>query len=127
MDNIANIYKCDVCNKVVEIIGAGEGELYCDDKPMVLQLPKTGDGAVEKHIPIVEKTPKGYLVKVGSVAHPMEEAHYIQWIQLEVTGVLYRKNLQPGDKPEFEFVVEGEDNEIVATAYCNIHGLWNNL
>lgn len=116
------VYKCNVCGNVVEVLHAGAGELVCCGQPMQLMQENTVDAATEKHIPVVEKTEKGVKVTVGSVPHPMEEEHYIEWIEVIVDGRSYRKFLSPGDAPEAEFEVSGDN--IVAREYCNLHGLW---
>jgi superoxide reductase len=116
------IYKCNVCGNIVEIMHGGQGELVCCGQPMQLIQPGTVDAAKEKHVPVIEKTGKGYKVSVGSVAHPMEEKHYIEWIELIADGVGYTAFLQPGQAPEAEFCLEAQ--EVTAREYCNIHGLW---
>lgn len=118
------IYKCSVCGNIVEVLHIGEGELVCCGKPMNLVTENTVDAAKEKHVPVIEKTADGILVKVGSVTHPMEEKHFIEWIELVVDGKSYRQFLNPGEKPETIFKVEGQN--IVAREYCNLHGLWKN-
>lgn len=119
-----DIYKCSVCGNVVEVAHIGGGELVCCSKPMQVLVANTEEASTEKHIPVIEKTDKGYLVKVGSVPHPMEEKHYIEFIEVfSQDGKIGRKYLKPGDKPEAEFLSTGV--EIVkARIYCNIHGLW---
>ena len=116
------VYKCEVCGNIVEVLLAGGGELVCCGKPMVLQGENTVDAAKEKHVPVIEKIANGYKVKVGSVAHPMEAKHYIQWIELIVDDISYTQFLKPGDKPEAEFCVKG--NKVIAREYCNLHGHW---
>jgi superoxide reductase len=116
------VYKCSVCGNMVEVIHAGAGELTCCNQPMNLQVENTTDAATEKHVPVVEKTKGGVKVLVGVVAHPMEEKHYIEWIELIVDGKVYRQFLSPGDTPEAFFPVEGE--KITAREFCNLHGLW---
>jgi superoxide reductase len=116
------IFKCEICGNIVELLHEGAGELVCCNQPMKLMVENTVDAAKEKHVPIVEKTANGYLVKVGSVAHPMEEKHYIEWIELIADGKAYRQFLNPGDKPEACFQVEAK--EVYAREYCNLHGLW---
>jgi superoxide reductase len=118
------IYKCDVCGNMVEVIHAGVGELVCCGQPMKLLTENSVDAAKEKHVPVIEKTPNGIVVKVGSVAHPMEEKHYIEWIELIADGKAYRQFLNPGDKPEALFKIEGD--KLTAREYCNLHGLWKN-
>ncbi len=116
------IYKCSVCGNIVEVIHVGGGTLSCCDQPMVLQAENTVDASLEKHVPVMEKTETGIKVKVGEVEHPMEASHYIEWIEVIVDGKVYRQFLKPGDKPEAEFLVEGE--MITVREYCNLHGLW---
>lgn len=104
------------------MLHAGAGKLVCCGKEMKNFKENTTDAATEKHVPVIEKTENGYLVKVGSVTHPMEEKHYIEWIELIADGVSYRKFLKPGDKPQAEFCVEA--SKVEAREYCNLHGLW---
>jgi len=120
------IYKCEVCGNVIEVISVGGGELVCCEKPMVLLEEKAKDEGKEKHVPIIEKGDGFIKVKVGEVPHPMEENHYIQWIDLYLDGRLcQRKELFPGEKPEAEFVVNSEKfEEIEVREFCNVHGLW---
>ncbi len=117
------IYKCEICGNIVEVLHSGKGELVCCGKPMNLMQEKTEDSSIEKHVPFIKKEDKKITVKIGeNAAHPMEEKHYIEWIELLVDGKSYRQFLNPGNKPEAEFLVEGK--EISAREYCNIHGLW---
>lgn len=116
------IYKCLECGNMVEVIHEGKGELVCCGQPMKLMIENTVDAAKEKHVPVIEKKADGILVKVGAVAHPMEEKHYIEWIEVTVDGKAYRQFLKPGDAPEAFFKVEG--SQITAREYCNLHGLW---
>jgi superoxide reductase len=122
MTKRGQIYKCNICGNIVEVLHPGAGQLVCCGQPMELLVEKTEEEGREKHLPVIEKTEKGILVKVGSVPHPMEEKHYIEWIEVWVDGEVYRKYLNPGDKPEAEFCMKGE--KIVAREHCNIHGLW---
>lgn len=124
MTKLKQIYKCVVCGNIVEVVHASGGELVCCAQPMVLQVENSVDASLEKHVPIIEKTGTGVKIIVGSVAHPMEEAHYIEWIELIEDGKVYRKFLQPGDAPEAEFEIDGEQLEV--RAYCNLHELWKN-
>lgn len=119
---IKSIYKCSVCGNIVEVLHAGGGKLVCCGKPMELLTEKTADAATEKHVPVIEKTDSGILVKVGSVPHPMADNHYIEWIELIADGISYRKFLKPGDKPEALFDVKGDN--LQAREYCSVHGLW---
>lgn len=116
------VYKCNVCGNIIEVLHGGDGELVCCNEPMVLLLENTVDAALEKHVPVVEKTEKGVRVSVGSVLHPMEEEHYIEWIQIIADGRSYRKFLKPGDEPVAEFEITADN--ITAREYCNLHGLW---
>lgn len=124
MTNIHEIYKCTVCGNMVEVTHAGAGELVCCGQPMKKMVAGTSDGAAEKHVPVIEKVEGGYLVKVGSVAHPMTEAHYIEWIELICleSGCIQRKQLTPTDKPEAFFA--STSARVMAREYCNLHGLW---
>ncbi len=116
------VYKCNVCGNMVIVVHAGGGELVCCGQPMELKKANTVDAAVEKHVPVLEKTADGFKVKVGDVPHPMEEKHYIEWIQLMADGVCMSAFLEPGQKPEFEFVTKA--SKVTALEYCNLHGLW---
>jgi len=122
MTELNQIYKCAKCGNIVGVLHPGGGELVCCGEPMARQIENTVDAAVEKHVPVIEKTEKGVKVKVGSVPHPMEEAHYIEWIEILADGKAHRKFLKPGDTPEAEFCIEADN--IVAQEYCNLHGLW---
>jgi superoxide reductase len=115
------IYKCEVCGNMVEMIHAGQGELVCCGQAMKLYVENTVDAAKEKHVPVKEAVEGGLKVTVGSVAHPMEEKHYIEWIEIVADGKAYRQFLNPGEAPEAVFPVEGE---FTAREYCNLHGLW---
>jgi len=117
------VYKCEVCGNIVEVIGTGAGELVCCGQPMILQEEKTEDATTEKHVPFIEKTGEGVRVRVGqNAAHPMEAEHYIQWIELVTDGKAYRQFLAPGAAPEAVFAVAADD--VTAREYCNLHGLW---
>ena len=116
------VYKCSLCGNMVEVLHGGDGELVCCGKPMDLQKANTVDAAQEKHVPVVEKVDGGYKVAVGSVAHPMADDHFIEWIELVAGGKAYRQFLSPGSVPEAFFAVEGGD--ITAREHCNLHGLW---
>lgn len=116
------VYKCEKCGNIVEVLHAGAGELVCCGEPMKLFTENTVDAAKEKHVPVVEKTADGFKVKVGSVAHPMEEKHYIEWIEIIADGKAYRQFLNPGDTPEAIFKIDAA--QVTAREYCNIHGLW---
>ncbi|MDQ1317266.1 MAG: superoxide reductase [Candidatus Poribacteria bacterium] len=116
------VYICEICGNIVEVLQGGVGELVCCDEPMKLLKANTVDAAKEKHVPVLEATDHGIKVKVGSVAHPMEPKHFIMWIELIAEGRSYRTYLKPGDAPEATFCIDAK--EITARAYCNLHGLW---
>ena len=122
MTGLMQIYKCEICGNIVEMVHEGKGRLVCCGKPMRLMGENTVDAAREKHVPVIEKTDRGFKVHVGSVAHPMEEKHYIEWIQVIADGKAYRQFLKPGDAPEAEFCIDAQ--KITARAYCNLHGHW---
>ena len=123
MTKIREIYKCNICGNIVEILHAGVGQLVCCDEPMQKLEEKTQDSKVEKHVPYIEKTKDGVIVKVGqNQDHPMEEKHYIEWIEIVADSIVYKKFLKPGDKPQAKFEIKGDKME--AREYCNIHGLW---
>jgi len=116
------IYKCEVCGNIVEVLHEGAGELVCCGQTMKLLVENTVDASKEKHVPVIEKTASGVTVRVGSVTHPMEEKHYIEWIEIIADGKAYRQFLKPGDAPEAVFEIKA--NKIEAREHCNLHGLW---
>jgi len=122
MVKLKEVYKCNVCGNIVEVVHAGMGELVCCGQLMELLTEKLQDAGNEKHVPVIEKTATGVKVKVGSIPHPMEEKHYIEWIELHADETVYRKFLKPAEKPEAEFCVTAK--KLSARDYCNIHGLW---
>ncbi|HBB66295.1 MAG: desulfoferrodoxin [Elusimicrobia bacterium GWA2_56_46] len=124
MAEIKEIYKCDVCGNIVEVLHGGPGVLVCCGADMRLFFENTTDASKEKHVPVIEKSRTGYKVKVGSVPHPMEEKHYIAWIELVADGRSYREFLKPGQAPEAVFCLCFEPKEVYAREYCNLHGLW---
>jgi len=117
------VYKCEICGNMVEVVHAGQGELVCCGEPMKLLPEKKEEQGKEKHVPVIEKTEKKISVKVGSVPHPMEETHFIEWIAVQTKGGTFRKFLSPGEKPEAEF--ETGEEVMGAREYCNLHGLWS--
>ena len=116
------VFKCEICGNIVEVLHEGKGQLVCCGQPMKLFVENAVDAAQEKHVPVLEKTARGVHVKVGSVAHPMEEQHYIEWIEITADGKAYLQFLNPGEAPEATFDVQAE--HLTARAYCNLHGLW---
>jgi len=135
MTELKQIYKCNICGNIVEMLHAGAGELVCCGQPMELKKENAVDAAQEKHVPVIEKTPvpssgagatgqafDGVTIKVGSDAHPMDDDHYIEWIEISTDKGSSKKFIGPGDKPEVSFPVKADD--VSARAYCNLHGLW---
>jgi superoxide reductase len=118
------IYKCQVCENIVEVLHEGIGELVCCNKPMMLFEEKMQEEGNEKHKPIIEEDGEGVVIKVSDVPHPMEEKHFIEWIEISTDKGESKKFLKPGDKPEISFPVKRGKGEIQARAYCNVHGLW---
>jgi len=122
MTEARQIYKCNVCGNIVEVLDISEGELVCCDEPMQLQAENTVDAAREKHVPVIEKVDGGVKVRVGSVAHPMDDKHWIEWIEVIADGKSCRQFLKPGQVPEAVFAITAK--EITAREYCNLHGSW---
>lgn len=118
----SGIYKCSMCGNIVEVIHEGQGELVCCGQPMTLLVENTTDASLEKHVPVIETIDGGFRVKVGSVPHPMEEKHYIEWIELIADDRVCRRFLKPGEAPEAVFMVKAD--RITVREYCNVHGLW---
>jgi len=119
---VLEVYKCTLCGNMVEVIHQGEGELVCCGQPMNLLMENSVEAAQEKHVPVVEKIDGGFKVTVGSVPHPMEEKHFIEWVELIADGKAYRQFLNPGDAPEAVFAIDAES--VTAREHCNLHGLW---
>jgi superoxide reductase len=124
MTKMFEVYKCEVCGNITKVIHNSGGLLVCCGKPMILQQEKTVDQGKEKHVPVVEKSATGITVKVGSVPHPMEETHYLEWVDVRTGENVYVRSFKPGEKPETEFCIA--DKNVKARAYCNVHGLWTN-
>ncbi|HEY8892026.1 MAG TPA: desulfoferrodoxin [Clostridium sp.] len=122
MTELRQIYKCEICGNIVEVVHNSGGTLVCCGQNMTLKLENTQDAAVEKHVPVVEKIEGGIKVKVGAVEHPMLEAHHIEFIEVHTANKVYRKFLKVGEKPEAEFKIEEE--VLYVREYCNLHGLW---
>lgn len=122
MTKLNEIYKCTVCGNIVEIIHTGAGELVCCNQPMQLQKENSVDASQEKHVPVIEVVDNKIKVKIGSVSHPMEEEHYIEWIEVIADGKAIRKQLKLGNPPEKMFCKIAE--KLTVRAYCNLHGLW---
>lgn len=125
MTETLQIYKCQLCGIILEVLEGGAGGLVCCGEEMTLQEEKTADVTTEKHVPFIEAVEGGYKVRIGqNTAHPMEEKHYIQWIELLADGKAYRQFLKPGDAPEACFAVCQAGGSVSAREHCNIHGLW---
>ena len=116
------IYRCNVCGNIITVLHVGGGQLVCCGQPMELLLEKTQDTGAEKHVPVIEKTAGGIKVKIGALPHPMEENHYILWIEVIADGETLRRFLKPGDQPEAEFCLKAK--KITVREYCTVHGLW---
>ncbi len=122
MTELNQVYKCDVCGNIVVLVHTGQGKLVCCGQPMELLVEKTEDAGKEKHVPVIVAADGETVVKVGSVPHPMEEKHYIEWVEVTVDGVTEREFLKPGAVPEAKFCSCGEVSQ--ARIFCNVHGLW---
>ena len=122
MPNRLEIYKCPHCGNIIEVMHGGGANIVCCGENMLLQAENTVDAAKEKHVPVIEKGDGTITVKVGAVAHPMEEKHYIEWIELVADGKVYRQFLEPGQAPEATFCVTAQN--VTAREYCNLHGQW---
>ena len=120
---VKRVYLCEVCGNMVEMLIEGKGELICCNQPMKEVEEKHEDAGMEKHVPVIERTENGIKVKVGSIEHPMESNHYIEWIEVISGEQICKKFLKPGEKPEAEFNIDAQ--ELIVRAYCNIHGLWS--
>ncbi len=116
------VYQCGKCGNIVMVMHAGGGTLVCCDEEMKLLEEKTADSATEKHVPVIEKVDGGVKVKVGSVPHPMEDKHFIEWIELDAGDAAYVQFLKPGGAPEAVFKTDADDP--CAREFCNVHGLW---
>jgi superoxide reductase len=117
-----DVYKCEICGNIVEVMHVGGGELVCCGQPMKQMKENSVDAAKEKHVPVIEKTDTGFKVKVGSIPHPMEQKHFIQWIEVIAGERVCRYFLKPGEPAEAFFPIPAEG--VIAREYCNLHGLW---
>jgi superoxide reductase len=122
MTELNQIFKCNVCGNIAEVVHSGAGELVCCGQPMELQQEKTEEEGIEKHKPVVERTETGVIVTIGSTPHPMESEHYIEWAEVITEHRSYRKHLKPGQEPQAQFSLQAKN--ITVRAYCNVHGLW---
>jgi superoxide reductase len=124
MNQIKQICKCNICGNIVEILHAGAGELVCCGQPMEKLVEKSQEEGLEKHLPVIERNGNIIKIKIGQIPHPMEEEHYIEWIEATVGNIVYKKFLKPMQAPEMQ--IEAGEGEVVARAFCNVHGLWKN-
>ncbi len=122
MTELRQVYRCNICGNIVEVLHEGIGELVCCGKPMELLKPKKEDQGSEKHVPVIDKSEDAVRVKVGEVPHPMEENHFIEWIEIIADGKVYRERLEPGEEPDAVFYLKAEN--VRARIYCNVHGFW---
>jgi len=126
MTQLNQIYRCAICGNIVEVLHTGVGQLVCCGQPMELLVEKNSDEGNEKHVPVIKKTEDGLVIKVGSIPHPMEENHFIEWIEINtIDGKSGKKFLKPNEKPEAVFQTKSEIKS--ARVYCNIHGLWKSI
>ncbi|MCB8815853.1 desulfoferrodoxin [Desulfosporosinus shakirovi] len=123
MTNLRELYVCSICGNVIEVVNLGASSLVCCNKPMEKLEAGTKDASLEKHVPVIEEINGGIKVKVGSVAHPMEEKHSIRFIEVLTKDQVLRAELEPGQAPEAYFLV-AVDDVVEVREYCNIHGLW---
>lgn len=119
------IYRCDVCGNVVEVLHTGQGTLVCCGQPMQLKEEKKQEEGNEKHLPVVTSTDEGVEIKVGEVEHPMEDQHYIEWVEVITKEGAHRGFLNPADEPKSQFNIS-KDDVVAVRCYCNVHGLWKN-
>jgi superoxide reductase len=124
MTNLRELYVCSICGNVVEVVNPGATALVCCNKPMDKLEAGIKDASLEKHVPIIEKVSEGIKVKVGSVAHPMEEKHFIRFIEVLTKDQVLRAELVPNQAPEAVFLLNKSDEVVEVREYCTIHGLW---
>ena len=123
MTERSQVWKCEVCGNIVEVLHTGVGQLVCCNQPMILLVAKrTEEGGFEKHLPVIERSGDTYSVKVGSVDHPMMEGHWIEWIALDIEDGVLRRFLNPGEKPVAVFTTS--EKVLAAREFCNLHGHW---
>ncbi len=116
------LYKCEICGNIIEVMHTGAPALVCCGQKMTLLTENIADASVEKHVPVIEKLDNGWKISIGEIEHPMIDSHYIELIQLITENKVYTKFLNPNDKPEAIFKIDADN--IIARAYCNIHGNW---
>ena len=117
-------YRCETCGQIIAIVNKTAVPVMCCGKPMKEIIPGSVDASAEKHVPVYEVKDNIVTVSIGSAAHPMLDAHYIEWVAIQTKDGNQRKALKPGDEPKVSFaLMEGDEVEAVY-AYCNLHGLW---
>ncbi|MDD5023153.1 MAG: desulfoferrodoxin [Candidatus ainarchaeum sp.] len=128
MTELTQVYKCNVCGNIVEVVHSGVGQLVCCNQPMnLLKEFSHAEEKQEKHVPFIKEkiNEQHYVVQIGEVEHPMEEKHYIEWVEVIADDQVYKKFLKPGEKPIAEFKLPSKPkNKLVFREYCNLHGLW---
>jgi superoxide reductase len=122
MTELKQIYKCEVCGNIVEVLHTGIGTLVCCNQNMKLMPEQTKGEYAEKHAPLIKKDEQGVSVNIGKIDHPMEDEHYIEWVEISTEKGYSRKYLKPGQKPHTDFPVKAKIKK--ARMYCNVHGLW---
>ena len=117
------VYKCDSCGNTVEMLCGSNQQIACCGKPMRRLLENVVDASIEKHVPVIKESGKEIEVKVGSVPHPMDKDHYIEWIEAVKDGkIVFRQYLNPGEAPEARFKTDAKS--VIVRDFCNLHGLW---
>lgn len=125
MSEEKQVYRCNICGNMVEVLHLGTGKLVCCGNRMQLLEEKREGLGPQKHIPVIEQIDNGVKIKIGETEHPMEENHCVEWVELVTDDAVYRKVFKPGEKPEAEFNIDLADiNSVSAREYCSIHGLW---
>lgn len=117
-------YRCEHCGNIIVHFNDSGVRCVCCGEEMKALEPNSSGAAAEKHTPVISVSGKTVSVKISQAEHPMQEAHYIQWIAIETKQGWQKKELKPGEKPEAEFVLSGADELVAAYEYCNLHGLW---
>jgi len=127
MTELNQIYKCELCGNITEVLHTGAGELVCCGVSMTLLEEKTTKEGNEKHLPVIELIESGGIkIKIGETSHPMEESHYIEWVEIKTKdGKIGKKFLSPNDSTEME--LHTKESIIEIRAFCNVHGLWKKV
>jgi superoxide reductase len=121
---MGKFYRCDVCGNLFEVIEDADIVPSCCGSDMDELVANSSDGAGEKHVPVLDRKGRALTVKVGSVTHPMEDKHFINWILVEQGARVQRFNLKPGEAPEAVFTLDSDAAPVTVYEYCNLHGLW---